>query len=371
MKRPVIVGFDPGATIGLAVINTDGELLFLTSKTGAKRGEIINIIAEYGDPLIIASDRRPLPKNVERLAKSMNAKTYYPFESLSTIEKSQLIKKYGIKTKNNHERDALAAALKAYKSYSSIFRKTKNTLGSLGLIEIYPHVISKLIFQEVENINEAIDEVLNNKLERVVTEEPKQTLKTDENLLKKIEELKEMLKNKEKDILIIQKFNERLKKEKAEMESKLLELEKKSFDKSEERIADISSKDEIIKKLKLFRRLEKSGFLPLIEMKRANINFICSLNNYLDLKDRVVLLESGDDLQLLNGYEIRAAIVKERINEEILKTVDFPIISERNVSIKIVEGYKVIEEKEFEDVVKNAKKIGLIKWLEEYKKRKH
>ena len=71
MKKPIIVGYDPGTTAALAIIDTKGEILFLKSKRGFKKGEIIDIITDMGKPLLIAGDRRPLPRSVERMARTL------------------------------------------------------------------------------------------------------------------------------------------------------------------------------------------------------------------------------------------------------------------------------------------------------------
>ncbi|MFN6992277.1 MAG: DUF460 domain-containing protein, partial [Fervidobacterium sp.] len=264
MKKPIIVGFDPGTTIGLAVINTNGEILFLTSKSNLKKGEIINHITQYGKAIIVASDRRPLPKNVDKLAKSLGAKTFYPFESLGTLEKWNLVREYDIKVKNDHERDALAAALKAYRSYSNTFRKTRIALSSLGLTELYPDVLNKIIFGEAENINEAIEMVLDEKREKPKEIIVKEISSKDKELMKTIERLQEELKRREKDILVLKEFNEKLKKEKMILEERLKRYQEKKPAKDERFEREISDKDETIKKLKAYRLLEMKGLLPVI-----------------------------------------------------------------------------------------------------------
>lgn len=370
--RPIIVGFDPGATVGLAVINTNGEILFLTSKNNLKKGDIINHITQYGKAIIVASDRRPLPKNVDKLAKSLGAKTFYPFESLGTLEKWNLVREYDIKVKNDHERDALAAALKAYKSYSSMFRKTRTALSSLGLTELYPEVLNKIIFGEAENINEAIETVLDERREKKPKEIiVKETSSKDKELLKTIERLQEELKRREKDILVIKKFNEKLKKEKMILEEQLYRYQEKKPKRNERLEREIFDKDETIKKLKAYRLLERRGLLPVIELIEAKSDNIELLDNLLGLKDRVILLGSSKNIHLLNGYEIKAVVLRGEINEEVLRKVDFSIINEKDISIQEVDGYKVVDEKVFDEKLKHAKKTGLIQWIQGYKKRKY
>ena len=83
MKKPIIVGYDPGTTAALAILDTKGEILFLKSKRSFKRGDIIDAITDMGKPLLVAGDRRPIPKSVERMARSLGCRPFYPKKSLS------------------------------------------------------------------------------------------------------------------------------------------------------------------------------------------------------------------------------------------------------------------------------------------------
>ena len=94
MKRPVIVGIDVGVTVGIAIMDTKGKLISLESKREAKLSEIIEHIWKFGKPIIIASDVNPAPKKVERLARSLGSKLFYPEVSLSNLEKMKIVKKY-------------------------------------------------------------------------------------------------------------------------------------------------------------------------------------------------------------------------------------------------------------------------------------
>ncbi|RLE49460.1 MAG: hypothetical protein DRJ31_04830 [Candidatus Methanomethylicota archaeon] len=123
-ERYVIVGIDPGMVTGIAVITLDGEPLAITSGRGISRGYISRFIASYGRPVIVASDVNPPPDIVTKLSVAHDAVLYAPPKSLSTAEKQQLVheltsKWKDISVKDTHQRDALAAALKAYQAYKS------------------------------------------------------------------------------------------------------------------------------------------------------------------------------------------------------------------------------------------------------------
>ena len=161
MGKPIIIGYDPGTTAALAILDTSGNILYLKSKKEFLRKEIVEEITKRGKPIIIASDKNSLSKNVEKLASSLGCKAFNPVEDLSNLEKYNIIKNYLDVVKNDHERDALASALKAHRSYSDLFKKTDKTISFLGLSEFYGEIVNALIQKEAKNINEAINFVLN------------------------------------------------------------------------------------------------------------------------------------------------------------------------------------------------------------------
>ena len=89
--------------------------------------DIIWEIGQRGDLLILASDRYPLPRTVKKISAAFQCKVYYPEEPLSKREKEELTR--GYRNLNNHERDALAAALKAYNFFSHKLRQIKKQEG--------------------------------------------------------------------------------------------------------------------------------------------------------------------------------------------------------------------------------------------------
>jgi predicted RNase H-like nuclease (RuvC/YqgF family) len=71
-----------------------------------------------------------------------------------------------IKFKSRHERDALAAALKALKSNRQLIRKVENALRKEGLDDIFDEVLRLIVKDESENITNAVNKVLDRKKRR-------------------------------------------------------------------------------------------------------------------------------------------------------------------------------------------------------------
>ncbi|MFH1788469.1 MAG: DUF460 domain-containing protein [Candidatus Altiarchaeota archaeon] len=125
--RYLIVGVDVGTTSAAAVLGFDGQVAGLKSARGFGVDDIVAFIRDYGIPAVVACDVSPPPKAVSRVASSFGANLFEPDVSLSVDEKLVLTRQHTCG--NPHERDALAAALNAY-------RKLKNLLikaDSLGL----------------------------------------------------------------------------------------------------------------------------------------------------------------------------------------------------------------------------------------------
>jgi len=136
-KKYLIVGYDPGMQVGLAVIDLDMKPHLVTSGRELDRGEILSKLTNIGIPVIVATDKNPSPEMVRKLAAMLNAQLFVPPRSLSTSEKEILVSEYtrmfGITIKNTHERDALSAALKAYRFYQDKLDKLVKKIRNMGL----------------------------------------------------------------------------------------------------------------------------------------------------------------------------------------------------------------------------------------------
>ena len=126
-EKKLIVGLDPGITCGLAVLSLKGDVLHLRSQKGLTRGDLTRIVAGLGVPIIVAADVRPEPEFVKKFASSLDAFLFIPEYSLQVLEKQELAQEFSAKSrvdvKNAHERDALAAAAKAFRHYKNKFEQ--------------------------------------------------------------------------------------------------------------------------------------------------------------------------------------------------------------------------------------------------------
>ena len=131
----IIVGIDPGINTGIAIFGMDGNFVLVESMRNLRASDIRKFIMESGIPVIVASDVNPVPRSVEKIAKSFSSRLIFPEQTLTRKDKRRLagnfLKKHkengaGPTTnilirgavhpwKNRHERDAIAAAWHAWK----------------------------------------------------------------------------------------------------------------------------------------------------------------------------------------------------------------------------------------------------------------
>ncbi|WP_115863103.1 DUF460 domain-containing protein [Halorussus litoreus] len=115
----VLVGIDPGTTTAVAVTDLDGTVLDVLSTRTADTAEVIEWIIERGRPILVAADVEPMPETVEKIRRSFDAAGWIPDSDLPIDEKQHRTREHDYD--NDHERDAMAAALHAFDDHEDQF----------------------------------------------------------------------------------------------------------------------------------------------------------------------------------------------------------------------------------------------------------
>ena len=157
LSKALIVGVDPGITSGIAVLGLKGNLLGIASKKYAKKGFLVKYATKFGTPVIVATDVNPPPRTVKKLAGTLGCRLFYPEISLSNVEKNKIVKEY--ETKGYHQKDALAASIKAFKSYHELFSKIQDAISKSDLEDTFDEIVLKLIKEKADNIADAIEKI--------------------------------------------------------------------------------------------------------------------------------------------------------------------------------------------------------------------
>ncbi|ELZ11710.1 hypothetical protein C479_06632 [Halovivax asiaticus JCM 14624] len=117
----VVVGIDPGTTTAVAVVSLDGQVHDVWSSRTSDTADVIEWIVERGRPVVVAADVTPIPETVESFRRSFDAAAWTPERDMAIDEKQHRTREHPYD--NDHQRDALAAALFAADAHEDQFER--------------------------------------------------------------------------------------------------------------------------------------------------------------------------------------------------------------------------------------------------------
>jgi len=262
-SRLVILGVDPGTTIGIAVLDFTGKPLLVASGKVPDREQVVGEVLRFGKPVIIAVDTSKPPEFAKKLASKLGAILYTPEYDLTVEEKQKLSSEYSIlytiDIPDSHARDALAGAIKAYRSFKPLIEEVESkTRGLRGVVR------EKIIVEVLRG--KSLVEVL------------------DEYFMR---ELSRDFKLRQKTPLIV-KSNERVKEDLDKLHSRIVELES-IVKKLEE---ELKTRDKLIEELQIELKTVKKRDLSE-ECERRVQNLLLEIESLKKmLRDRENTLNS-------------------------------------------------------------------------------
>ncbi|MDK2892053.1 DUF460 domain-containing protein [Methanohalophilus sp.] len=387
-RVPTIVGIDPGTTVGIAILSLDGDLLHSGSYRGISFDEIVKLIAEYGNPAVVASDVFPMPDAVERVRRSFSAVAYSPGTEIPADEKIAMARPYNYS--NDHERDSLTAALFAYKKYKSLLQRVdRKTPLDVDRTKVKLKVIQGL------SIGNAIEQIRaeNGVLPAHVSESGE--VRKDEA---EIRNLVEKLKRKIAEVEELQEYIRELKAENESKESKIRYLENKIKKMRETNYAQLRKEKEIrirnehisrlkkevrnlkknlskcrqhVKRLRQIKKMESTGEgIPVKVISSFTAESIKHISDLYGLKtgDVVFLKDpsggSATTAAILADVGLRAVIVPDGMShaaEELFFEKNVPLL--HNLDIEVADDFGVVAPDTLEEALKE--------WEEYAAKRRH
>ena len=124
------VGYDPGTTSGVALVDLNGDVIASLSGRSLKEGEIVRFIMEYGKPIVIACDVRRTPGLVKKLAGRFEVGVFHPKNNVGRGRKRQILD-----CEKRHERDAAVGAILAYRECANKIRNLqRREIGEIGVV---------------------------------------------------------------------------------------------------------------------------------------------------------------------------------------------------------------------------------------------
>ncbi|EJN59758.1 DUF460 domain-containing protein [Halogranum rubrum] len=178
----VIVGIDPGTTTAAAVVGLDGTVLDVLSTRTADTAEVIEWLIERGRPIVVAADVTPMPETVEKFRRSFDAAGWNPTTDLPVDEKLHRTRDEDYD--NDHERDAMAAALFAFDAHEDQFERiTRKVPPRIDRGEVIARVVSgeesvEAVLRELSDDEESEEET---------TEHTERELSAEEKKIKRLE----------------------------------------------------------------------------------------------------------------------------------------------------------------------------------------
>jgi len=380
-RRYTIVGIDPGTTTAIAILSLEGELIWIHSSRTTSPDETVSLILKHGKPLLIASDVYPPPHTVEKIRRSFNAIPAAPQNILTIEEKIELTRPY--RYSNSHERDALAAAIHAYRKYKNKFNQIRK--------KTPPHqdpeeaIANTLHGKTTETEKEEIQETTEKPQETKETPEPSNLQKRIHNQRQQInhlksylEELKTELKTKNQKIARLEKkitlvrgdlYREIRMEEEWKKKEKEIKRLKKTLQEKEKQINQLKKQ---ISNLKEIRKMELRGNLTPVKVIPAfNRESIQKTQQELGIKpgDTLYLEDASGGgpitARLLAQLKPKAIItgtpLSDPAEEEFFKN-DIPIIKKEEINLTQTTDFTTITPESLEKAIKQ--------WEQKAKERK-
>jgi predicted RNase H-like nuclease (RuvC/YqgF family) len=355
-KRYLIAGIDPGTTTAVAIMDLAGNLISIRSKKDWSLSEVIEYITEHGKPVIIATDKKNPPELVSKLKATFNAVLYSPKEDLNVEKKRDLTCEF--KILNDHERDALAAAMDAFNYYKSKFRNIERRIpAGVDSEKVKAEIVrgTKLdsLFEdrkvERNEKKEFVDADLISELERR-DKKIKELLEENDVLRRQIRELKEEIDRLRTKIAnLSSEEKERIRKETyiRNLEFRISELLSEIRDKDSE----ISRLKEQIEMLRKFKIGELMGWKEVKILRKFSKEEIEQKKD-IDEGDIVLILDSsgGSDsvAEMLCERKIKAVITfgeMSHLAKEVFDSYGIPRIAADEVEVVGGEGFAFVSPK--------------------------
>jgi len=389
MKPLLIIGIDPGTTVGYAVLDIEGNILALESKKELGLNELISKIISFGKPVAVGCDVTPAPNFVEKFSVKFGCRLIEPDRDLLVKEKEVLVKGFKEKYKNSHQRDSLASALYAFEILAPIVSKAVRRLKKYRKPELLYDVINLVLSKDI-SIQAAVDIIekpdkeetrivkkaveqktlmredflklyekvssLQNELDLLrkhnakLARESEETVKKDKFLLKKLdkfipkEKVSELLVNKDK---LIANLNIQI-----EGKLKLIDEYEKEIDKLVSFIVEIK-KNFVLKRLENLGSKEYDLKKNILKIKNKDILFV----DDLDISSKKVIDELKDKIDI---------IVYKKAGKKTLNSLPFVAINADSLNPIEETFFALVNRKAFKKAKSQSDILGKI--VEEYKK---
>ena len=205
-SKLLVVGIDPGTTTAYAVLDLSGNVVSVKSAKNLGINALLAEVMQLGKIVVIGTDKAKIPSLVEDFSAKTGARIIYPKDDLKVEEKKGMVKEF--KTENEHQDDALASSLFAFKQIKGILERIDSYARENNKEGIKDNIIDLVLTKEV-SIREAADIIENYDKEetRIIKKAIEEKTLRQNDFLK----LYRIAKRYEKEFMLLKKQNDNLK----------------------------------------------------------------------------------------------------------------------------------------------------------------
>lgn len=388
-----------------------GNILSVKSFKEISRAEIIYQIINFGKTVLISTDVYPPPKMVKKLATTLNAKIHHPTRDMSVGSKIELVESYlgesgqgrskvvssDLVPQDAHQRDALAASIRTYKSYQKKLEHIKNRSMEANLTEEDEDLVKRMVIsgtaissaiqmvremheeEEGQDITAEVEEpdYDNSPIDSQTVSKLKSRIKIQENQINNLKTRNNSLEDRIKDYEIeVVKLQEKIGKLQYEYTQNILldkelhskiSLIKKLHDKYSEEKALRMELERNMESLRSIQTIKPTGnAIPVKIIENFTRDGIMEACEYWKInKGDVVLLESSEGggsqtaAQLVN-MGVKAVLIRDKISHHAFEEFEkhmVPLLRAENMDLEIIDQFAIINTRKLEKEVE--------KWTEE------
>jgi len=381
-KKPLIVGIDPGTTTGCAVLDINGNLVYISSSKQFDLNQLISSVINFGRVVLAGTDKGKVPGLVEAFATKLGARIVSPQEDLKVHEKRKMID--GFNFDNEHQGDALASALFAFKQTKPLLDKIDYFANENKKYDISDR-IKELVITKKISIKSAVSVIEKRDDESNIIENVIMNKKINE---KDFLRLYDKLRKYENDLRFMRKYNNKLRNTLNKMEKMSVTQDIKKDTKEPDNYRNsrlnffenlVKSKDDIIGELRLLTKKYESVISMINKVYILKKLDTLGINEF-NLKNKIINIQKNDVLLVDNPNIVSNALIellkdkifvivhRNPISKKIENNLPFIFINAKNLEIEEFPFFGFVEKSDFE-IEKN--KINWVsKIVNDYKKEK-
>ena len=190
-KQLLVIGIDPGTTVGYAIFSIEGSLVEKGSSKLITPASLTEIIILHGKPVIVCTDKKRTPDYADKLAIRLGCRIINPDEDLHSREKKDLASPYDCR--NDHEEDAVASCIYALGKMRHLLGQIHHFLDKKQKMQFFQNMAELMILYPDLNMMHCLElleqpDQTEHIIMKKVLEEKLYTKKDYMNLFRKLKE---------------------------------------------------------------------------------------------------------------------------------------------------------------------------------------